>query len=404
MLTKYLIRQQDLVLSVASIGTARIINQISPILIVIIFSKLVSTSILGNLNTVIASLVILPELSDLGISYSIVRYAKEKTVEISSIIVLRIISSILLTTVGIILALILQLDLIAVLVILCIIFSVGNTFMQYYVARLDHKTVFFIQLITNVIFFTGSFVLYYLADLNPSISVVASRLISFAIQNVFLFVKLIKDKVLVKRFIFDSELLKLSRDLYWFQIVEKIINNFDVIYISVVLSDFYAGIYKPAGLIALAPMFFGTLISAPLLPILIKTKLKEDRIELIDRLLKILICTLILFSGIIIIGGKLILSTAFTHNIGEYGYITMILLTLASSLYVLTMPVHELMIVNDRNSIIRNVSTLRIIFFILLLLIGLTVKNINQVALSLLIIYFVHFLIYFKYYKTWKNT
>lgn len=148
---------------------------------------------------------------------------------------------------------------------------------------------------------------------------------------------------------------------FWFHAVELAINQIDVVLARALLGDAPAGDFKTASLLGMAPMAVGTLVSAALLPVLVRFHQHDPQkarrlVITLSAALALLLCFSCL-SGLWL--AKPLLTLFFTPRIAIEGHGVFLFTLLATSFYVTGMPIQEWLLATDASRFVRTTATLR---------------------------------------------
>lgn len=166
-------------------------------------------------------------------------------------------------------------------------------------------------------------------------------------------------------FVLPGAVAAFAVSTFWFHAVELAINQVDVVLARALLGDAPAGDFKTASLLGMAPMAVGTLVSAALLPVLVrfheydpkKARCLVFTLSGALALLLALSCLLGLWLA------KPLLTLFFTPRIATEGHGVFLFTLLATAFYVTGMPIQEWLLATDASRFVRTTATLRAVAF-----------------------------------------
>jgi O-antigen/teichoic acid export membrane protein len=256
-------------------GISRVFANITPIIIFFIFARILSIEELGLINYLIAFITIIGLITDFGIPEAIQRFlpqVKTKANLISYAIKAEMLIVFIAATFFFILesttSFNLSKDFLFPLT-LTIIFSASNTIILIFNGLEDKKRTSIYFLLSSTIFFLTTFFFYFIVKLDPGISFILGRLISWVIYTILPLTTLIKEKYLQKS---EFDLIK-KKEFNTFALNTfvyiggiTIITQWDSILITHIDGTYINGIYKSVAFIATIPIVFVTILQTKLLP------------------------------------------------------------------------------------------------------------------------------------------
>ncbi len=354
-------------------GISRVISNITPILILFVFTKFEDATEIGALNYFISLIVLIGIFTDFGLTESIQRFLSHY--DSKKLIFPTIALEFILTIVGGLIFV--AADLISkgqlsynhtLVLFFILIFSASNVIILVFNGLQDNLRTSQYFLGAAILFILTTFILYFTGT-NAVDSFLYGRLVSWI---VFTFLPILD---LYKKQFFEFS-IKLPKRFVTFAVNNFMIifsysvyNQWDSILITKTLGEYQNGIYKPIALLASAPYVISVALNTKLLPEYSKLH-KEDKIKEIRK--SFLYFTKLLFAGstiLVLISiplAKLGLSIVYNNEIAENGYFYFSPILLAILIYVCAIPAVSMLQAIGREHVIRNAALIQSIGFVVL--------------------------------------
>lgn len=387
----------------ALVGATKILAQAAPILLLAYFSKSATPDALGFLAFISALLSIISLLSDLGLSDAMGRFLHPEPGLLTPLVNLEI-----LLTFGTGLVLLVS-DwvhpwagghgpLLAATVASSAFYVLvaGLTGQgRLRLGGLFHGT-------TAVLFLVGA-VLFSRWGMEPTPAMLTARLLSWGAGSAILLILFSLQKAYVLRpfrWTLPKTVLAFAISTFWFHAVELAINQIDVVLARALLGDAAAGDFKTASLLGMAPMAIGTLVSAALLPVLVRLHEREPR-----RARRMVATLTLALAAILTIGCLLglfiahpLLSWFYNPRIAEAGRGVFLFTLLATAFYVTGMPIQEWLLATDASRFVRLTATIRAVAFFPLAILLTRFWGITGMAVAHAAIYCLFLVTYLLYF------
>lgn len=384
-------------IGISTHGVGKILSQAAPVALIMVMSRYVSIEELGFLSFIIAVVSIFSTLSELGLSNSQNKFLVEDVALLSPILNWEIVLALL---VGSFLLLIdlttncfsgygFYLFLVTVASSFSVIVSVFSGMLFLVESGLY-------QTLASILFFAGTLFLFFKAHFNTVDSVLLARIGSWGILNFFMLLRLYFSGLYHWAWKLPKTVWLFAFHTFWFSSVELVVAQVDVLMVKAILGDRWAGVFKPASLLGVAPMVLGTLIAAPLLSILSRQIIEAPlHAWLLTRKLAVglFLMLVIIFLGVSLLSQE-ILAQVFTPAIALDGSMVFLLMLASTCLYVVGMPLQEFFLAKGDSSYVGRIATLRLVIFIVTALPSVYHSGILGISLVHFLIYLVSFVAY----------
>ncbi len=359
-------------------GITRVLANITPVLIFFIFAQVIKIEELGTLNYIISLITIIGILTSFGIPEASQRFlpqTKNKEKLITYILKLNLLIVLMISILFVIIEIITPNDLskgYLPLLILTILFSISNTTILIFNGLDKQKEVTKYFTLSSMFFLLTTLAFYFVLKLDPILSFILGRLISWGIWTIIPVYQLIKnDWVIGDRLSIKKEKtfnnFALNTLIYIGSIT--IITQWDSILITQIDGEYINGIYKSVAFIATIPIVLVTILHTRLLPFFsqlnakkkylkIQKYLKTNIIFLTIFLITINIISYFIYKPIL----KLFLNDEIIQNAGHLFPIILF----GTSIQILITPFVSYIQAIGKEKIITKTSIIQVLIFILL--------------------------------------
>ncbi len=256
-------------------GIVRVFSNITPILIFFVFAQIVAVEELGLINYFISLIAIIGVFTDFGLPEAIQRFlpqVKSKTQLITYTIKLELLIVFLAAFTFLLLDLVMQQTLskgFLLILLLAFIFSASNTIILIFNGLRNHKKVTQYFAVSSVLFLALTFIFYFAFKLNPVISFLTARAISWGIYTIIPIMRLKKENLLEKS-PFEAKkhgrFNKFALNTFIYTGGLTLLTQWDSILITNIDGAYTNGIYKSVAFIASIPIVLVTILHTKLLP------------------------------------------------------------------------------------------------------------------------------------------
>lgn len=382
-------------------GISRVISNATPLIIIILFSKIVSTEELGVLNYFLALITLIGILTDFGLSEGVQRYLSTKK---SPQLIFSVISlEFFLCFIGGLLLVVLDIlsnGLVTrgntFIVFLIVIFSSSNVIALIFnsISRFNRSS--FYYLLSSLLFIGLTYSLYSFFNFSSTDAFLWGRLISWVVVTILPLIDYYFLKLLEFRMEFPKGFLKYISNNMVVDISYSIFNQWDSIIIINVLGAFQNGVYKSVAFLASVPYVLSVVIHTKLLPEYSRGIENGNNSQVRDSYLKITKGLILLSIFLVIVSifvSKFVISLLYTEEIAELGSQYFIPLLIAVSLYVIASPSIALLLASGREVFVRNLSILQTVLFVLISLVVVYNLELIWLAITMLFVNLIYFLL-----------
>lgn len=382
-------------------GISRVVSNATPLLIIILFSKIVSTEELGVLNYFLALITLIGILTDFGLSEGVQRYLSTKK---SPQLLFSVISlEFFLCFIGGLL--LVALDILSnglvtrgntFIVFLIVIFSSSNIIALIFnsISRFNRSS--FYYLLSSLLFIGISYALYSYFNFTSTDAFLWGRLISWFAVTIIPLLDLFALKLLEFRISFPKGFIKYISNNMIVDISYSIFNQWDSILIINVLGAFQNGVYKSVAFLASIPYILSVVINTKLLPEYSRgleignySQVRASYLKITKGL--IVFCVFLVIASIFV--SKFAISLLYSEEIAELGSQYFLPLLIAVSLYVIASPSIALLLASGREVFVRNLSIIQTVLFVLISLVVVYNLDLIWLAITMLFVNLIYFLL-----------
>ena len=352
---------------------ARVIANISPIIIVVVFSKFTSVEQLGDLNYFIALITLLGVFSDFGIPEAIQTFLpKQKNKTVTPYLVMEF-ALVAITAVAVFI-----IDRISggefarnqlTLLVVITLASAANTVIIVYNGLLERTRMAIYYLGSAITLLAVTFGLFWGMHLDSVDSFLWGRLISWVIFLLVPMIDLYISGHLRWEFKLPLEQLRFTFNNFLVRAFYTLTFQWDTLLVSFSSGAYVTGYFRTVALAANMPLVLATFINTKLLPefSLYAHERKFAKLDAIYR--KYLLLIFGLAAGTVIVSIPLAhwgLSTLFSTEIADAGSSAFVLLFISAWLYVISIPALTLLQALTRDGFLVLASAVQAVVFVVL--------------------------------------
>jgi stage V sporulation protein B len=359
-------------------GISRLLSNVTPVIILFVFSKLISTSELGLISYFISLITILGVMTDFGLPEALQRFIPQYQANSDFPPQRFILSTIALEflIVSIIAIIVLILDLSTAnqfskgntaLLIFCLFTSAANTVILSFNGLRQNKVTSNLFLGTALVFLVLTFALYF-AGLSPITAFLAARGISWLVFMIIALLLLNKQGLLAKPLQFPEHYLKFAGNNFLIMFATALFTQWDSVLVTTFKGSYLNGIYKSTIFLASLPQVLNTVLSTKLLPEFSAAAAQNDYGLIkkeINKLIQLILPATIIATLISVFIAEPLLTFVYNSEIALSGRAYFSVAIMSSFTLLLSSPFMAALQATNHESIVRNASILQSITFVM---------------------------------------
>lgn len=356
-------------------GISRLVSNVSPLIILFIFTKFVPTEEIGLINYFISLITLIGIFTDIGLPEAMQRFLPQSK-NPKELIFTGFIMELGIVLVGS--AIIILIDTLAggtlskgygLILILCVIFSSSDVIALTFNGLFQGFRLSVYFLLTSILFLVSTFIFFFVFKINPVESFLYGRLLSWIIFTIAPIIDLFRQNLIEFKFVYNPRFITFALNTFVVAFSYSLFTQWDSILVTNVLGEFENGIYKSAIFVASVPLAFRVILETKLLPEYSKLHAENKITELKESVKKytlIFLAASIVLTICAVIFDELVLTIIFNSTIATQSNLIFPIAALGTFIYITAVPAVAYLQAIGKENIVRNGALFQSVAFVLL--------------------------------------